>query len=182
MTRIAYVDESQRKGFYAIAAIALSHGSVTTARRRLLELAPRAGVARRHFTRESPAAKQKMLGVFRQLPGATYVCVTTARSDVIDQRASALTAIVRALVADGLDRLVLDNVNNAQQHRDRQTMWRALGRSTPITFSHEVPHSREPMLWVPDAVAWCAGRVDDWRTALDGWVTVVVPEKCGSPR
>jgi hypothetical protein len=174
MSRIAYLDESQRSGFYALAAIAIPHGQVAAARQAVRSIAVPGGRRRRHFVKEEDRDRKQMLATFRQLPGTTTVCVSTTHSSIVDCRAKLLGVLVRHLVSGGLDRLVLDHVDDGLRKRDKQVLWNVLGRHSAIAFSHEVAHTVEPMLWIPDAVAWCAGR-DDWRSELDGWVTIVEP-------
>ena len=175
MTRIAYVDESQRSDRYIVAALAVEHGSVAAVRQQLRGLAPR-GVARRHMVKESDPTRRKMLETFKALPGTEVaVCVVVAQGPVQRRRQLALEALVAELVAGGLDRLVLDHVDADQRRRDEQTLARALrtgDRHEQVTYSHEPAHSTEAMLWVPDAAAWCAGRCDRWRHELVGWARV----------
>jgi len=169
MTRNAYVDESQRRSGYAVAAVSIEHRSVAEVRHALREMAPD-GRSRRHFVKESDKTRRQMLKVFRDLPGcSTDVVVTTARGSVVEQRARCLGALAVTIMANGLDRLVLDHVEPTQQRRDRQTLAPVLGRTA--TYAHELEHSAEPMLWIPDAVAWCVGR-RGWFRELDGWVIV----------
>jgi len=127
------------------------------------------------MVKESDAERRKMLDTFKDLPGANVtICVVTSAGPVPTRRARAFDALVARLLEGGLDRLVLDHVDVAQQRRDRQTLGRALQagpRHQAVTYSHEPAHSTEPMLWVPDAAAWCAGRRDRWRHDLDDWAT-----------
>ena len=64
MTRNAYVDESQRRSGYAVAAACIDHRSVNEVRHGLRALAPN-GSSRRHSVRESNEVKIRMLRVFR---------------------------------------------------------------------------------------------------------------------
>jgi hypothetical protein len=175
MTRIAYIDESQRADRYIMAALAVEHGSAAAVRQQLRLLTPK-GIARRHMVKESDPGRRKMLDTFRELPGSdVVVCVVSSKEPVNRRRTKALTALVTELIGGGLDRLVLDHVDLDQRRRDEQTLARTLhaaGRQGLVTYSHEPAHSTEPMLWVPDAAAWCAGRKDRWRHELIGWATV----------
>lgn len=176
MSRIAFVDESQRTGFYALAAIAIPHSHVTEVRKALQTIAVRDGQRRRrHFVKEEDRDRKHMLDLFRGLPGASTVCVSTTHTSIPRCRHQLLSTLVTHLLDGGLDRLILDHVDDKQQRRDKQTLWQILGRNSDISFSHEIAHSTEPLLWIPDAIAWCAGR-SDWRDQLDGWVTTIRPE------
>ena len=79
--------------------------------------------------------------------------------------------LTAALGSLGVDRIVLDHTDASQRDRDRQVLAPLLARSG-VTYSHEVAHTTEPMLWIPDAIAWCAGAKAEWRSQLDGWVTI----------
>lgn len=171
MTRIAYLDESQRPDSYAIAAIAIPHGAVPRARSLIKTVAVRDGRRRRHFVKEEDRDRQRMLAVFRELPGASSVCISTTHASVPECRAQLLDRLMAHLLAGGLDRIVLDHVDHKMQYRDKQVLIRAL-RGTGVSYSFEPPHTTETMLWVPDAVAWCAGR-DGWRGELADWVTTI---------
>jgi len=97
-----------------------------------------------------------MIALFAELPSSSYVCVTKSAKRPIERRAIVLDALVAQLVEGGLDRLVLGHIDPDQQRLDRQVLARVL-RGTGVAYSHEVANTSEPMLWVPDAIACCAG-------------------------
>jgi len=170
MTRNAYVDESQRDTGYVMAAVSVDHGSVADVRRELALLAPK-GAMRRHFVRESDQAKRRMLAAFGELPGVEVVAIRTgAIGTVIEQRSRTLRSLVALVQAGGLDRIVLDHVEPLQRSRDRRDISQVL-RGSRTLYGHEPSHSTEPLLWIPDAIAWCIGR-RDWRARIDPWVKV----------
>ena len=127
------------------------------------------GRRRRHFVKEEDRDRKQMLAVFRELPGASIVCISTKHTSVIECRATLLRTLAAHLIDGGISRIVLDHVDDTQQRRDRRTLAAVL-RGTTVTYGFESPQSTEIMLWVPDAVAWCAGRAG-WRSDLQGWVT-----------
>jgi hypothetical protein len=171
VTRVAYLDESQRPGRYTIAAMAVDHAAMTTVRRRPRAVAPR-GVARRHFVKESDSSRKQLLDVFSLLTGVEHLVVVGSGGDpVLRLRERCLEAMALHLYRGGLDRLVLDHVEAVQQRRDRSVLARALS-GTGVSYSHEPAHSTEPMLWPPDAIAWCPGR-QEWRHHLNGWVSTL---------
>lgn len=170
MTRNAYLDESQRSHLYAVAAVAVEHRAVADVRRAVGTLAPR-GISRRHFVREMDSTRRRMLEVFANLDGIEVTAMTTTTSGtVIEQRSRCLAALASDLVAGGVDRLVLDHVEDSQRRRDRRDLARAI-RGTDASYGPEPDHSSEALLWIPDAVAWCVGR-KGWRPSLRGWVRI----------
>lgn len=169
---IAYIDESQRGRRYLMAAAAIDSRSTNEVRKALGQLRPSGGQARRHFHKESDVMRRKLLEAYRALPGVSIVVADDrGGTPAIDQRRRCLTVLVEALLELGVERLVFDHADSTQRNRDRQVLARLLAR-TGVTYSHEVAHSPNMMLWVPDAVVWCAGAKPEWRAQLDGWVTI----------
>jgi hypothetical protein len=163
--------ESQRGRRYLVAAMAAPVASVAAVRRELGHVAPRGRASRRHFVKESDVERRKLLAVYRALPGIdVLVYEHRGGARALDQRERCLDLVATELLGRGACRLVLDHVDDAQRRRDRRVLARRLD-GTGVSYGHEPAHSREPMLWVPDAAAWCAGR-SDWRSHIDGWATI----------
>lgn len=171
MTRIAYLDESQRSRVYAVTTVAIEHSAVSTVRAQVRSLRPKQ-VARRHFVKESDESKLRMLDLFRDLQGVDITTVSCgAAAKPLAQRAACLDVLARRLREGGCDRLILDHVEPVQQGRDRSVLAPVFGGSG-ISYSYEVAHSTEPMLWIPDAVAWCVGK-PAWRRHIEDWTTII---------
>jgi hypothetical protein len=169
---VAYIDESQRGQRYLMAAAAIDSRTAADVRKAMGQLRPGGGQARRHFHKESAVMRRKMLDTYRELPGVSIVVADDRGGRrTIDQRRRCLTVLVAALLPLGVERLVFDHTDPTQRDRDRQILAPLLAR-TGVTYSHEVAHTTEPMLWIPDAIVWCAGAKPEWRVQLDGWVTV----------
>lgn len=157
MTRNAFVDESQRKDLDAVAALAVPHANVAATRQAVTRSLAVPGRVRRHFVREPDTARRTMLAAFAALPDVAVLVVTTpGLGRVIDQRARCLAFLAAALVEDGLSHLTLDHIDPTQAARDRHALYPALA-AVGAEYHHEPEHSTEPLLWVPDAVAWCVG-------------------------
>ena len=172
MGRVVYIDESQRDGRYLLASMAIPAALVPKVRKDVLLLAPRgSGVVRRHFVRESEADRRKLLAAYKSLEGADHLVYVAERGErPLNQRERCLDLLIAELVGQGISRVVLDHMDDTHQRRDRSVLGRRLD-GTRVSYVHEPAHSREPMLWVPDAIAWCAGH-RAWRRELQGWVTI----------
>lgn len=167
----AFLDESQRAGGYVIASALISHAEVQGVRRALRAVAPK-GRARLHFVRESESSRRKLVAVFAALEGVRVVAVRTGLpGPVIAQRERCLGRLAEHLSASNVDRVLLDHVEPHQQRRDRAILHPRL-HASGTEFSHLDDHSAEPMLWIPDAVAWCVGH-PVWRREVDEWVEVI---------
>jgi hypothetical protein len=173
LVRDVYLDESQRPGRYLVAAMAVDVRHSASIRRDLRLMAPRGnGVARRHFVKESNADRRKLLAAYRGLNGVDHVVYESlGHQGLVERRARCLDLLLGELLVGGISRVVLDHVDEAQRRRDRRLLARRLD-GTSVSYSHEAAHCREPMLWVPDAIAWCAG-LAGWRRELEGWVSIL---------
>jgi hypothetical protein len=145
---------------------------VATVRRTVRALAPGGGQTRRHFVRESDVSRRKCLAAYRALTGTTILIYEDRGPNrrPVAQRDACLDHLASELIGRRVDRLILDHVDDTQRRRDRQLLGRRLD-GTGISYSHEPAHSTEPLLWLPDAAAWCAGR-PDWRYQLEGWAQI----------
>ena len=54
----------------------------------------------------------------------------------------------------------------ARDRRDIREALLAMGRESDLTYTHKDPVG-EPMLWVADAIAWCAGAGSTWRARIE---------------
>jgi hypothetical protein len=95
--------------------------------------------------------------------------------DQVATRHAILSAAVRDLRAQGVTRLVLE-AREGQDHRDRVAIYQALQPDDRLDYTHHPGHA-EPMLWLPDAVAWAWGRGGWWRSRIEelGLVGNVMP-------
>ena len=175
MTRHAFVDESIRGQDYLICAATISPIDLAAARRELRSLRA-AGQRRIHFATESNQRRRSVLKAMSSLETASVIYVAR-HPDQVAARAAILARMATDLRKLGVSRLTLET-REGQDHRDRAGLYRVLGPSPkpPFTYGHDQPAS-EPLLWVPDAVAWAWGRGGHWRANLKelGLVTAVQP-------
>ena len=165
MTRHAFLDESARGRTYLICASSISPANLSVARRELRSLrAP--GQRRIHFATESDQRRRRLLKEISILDTVSVIYVTNHR-DQVTARAALLTTAAIGLHGAGVSRVVIE-AREGQDHRDRTVMYQALGPdpSPHLSYTHSGP-ATEPMLWVPDAVAWAWGRGGLWRRRVE---------------
>lgn len=161
MSRHAFIDESTRGQSYLICAATVATGDLATTRAALRGLRAK-GQRRIHFATESDPRRRSILAGISRLEVTSVVYVAKHRDQV-----AARSAIIRSaagdLHGDGVTRLVLES-REGQDQRDRSDIYSALGpRPNPrFEYTHDIG-ANEPLLWVPDAVAWAYGRGRDWR-------------------
>ena len=71
--------------------------------------------------------------------------------------------MVLQLCRSEVKNIVLES-DESQNPLDRKVLTQALvdlGVEEEVGFAHELPND-EPLLWIPDALAWCINRGGEW--------------------
>lgn len=117
-------------------------------------------------TRESPTTAT----------GATATAYdATALADPRAARAACLHAAIADLAATDITRLILERDDSLFQ-ADRALLYRAVrdtGQHDRPRYEH-LPARTEPLLWIPNAIAWCATHDRPWQTRIRGVLTRAV--------
>ena len=117
-----------------------------------------------HFTKEAPARRRKIVSVVGEI-NPTVRLYRAERNDAPSRR-RCLAAIVRD-AAPAAERLVVERDESTADF-DRRTLFEAVrefGCAATLTYAVSPAHS-DPLLWVPDAVAWCWTAGGEWRGAV----------------
>jgi len=170
-----FVDENLRRGFRLVGVV-VTTGEIGRARATMRAQLPR-GARRVHFVKENDARRHHILRVIAALHLDTVVVeVHEARRTPDARRAAVATLVGWALRAD-VTRLVFERDDNSVA-LDQRTIAHTLvsaGARGSLEYDH-VAASTEPLLWIPDALAWAWSRGDDWRRAVEAiGATVIRP-------
>lgn len=163
-----YVDESERSSYYLCALLVRDDAHRLRAGVRAL---CRPGQRRFHFAKERDSRRRAILSALTELGVLTRVY----RCSSVDEpgRAACLTALVDDVLTIGAQQLTFES-RSAQDRFDEVVIAAALRASgATLTYLHVNPHG-EPLLWVPDAVAWAFGRGGDWRRRTEPLVEKLV--------
>ena len=165
MTDHAFIDESVRGRSYGLCATLVPKDGLAKARRHMRSLlAP--GQRRVHFVSESPRRRRALLRDIAKIPCQSTIHVAVGGGQV-DARAAALKSLVTELANRNVDRIVLDS-RRGQDHRDRSVIASVLGADTGMRIHYQhLSSADEPLLWIPDAVAWSWGRGGQWRSSIE---------------
>lgn len=159
----AFVDESKAKGYTLVAAVMLPADLVPT--RKVIRELVSPGQTRVHMKTEIPRRRKLILSKLRPLgPVATLYSADRAiyGTDIACRRAC-LEALVHD-IAGTCQSLVLE-ADASQDARDRQdliTLTKDAGCRESLSYEH-LTATAEPLLAVPDAVAWAWARGGEWR-------------------
>lgn len=155
-----FLDESKSDGYVAVVS-AVVPVRLAEARRDLRGLVLR-GQSRLHFYKESPARRRLILAAIAGTGARSTVYSAAGYRHDSDARAACLAGVVADAAAAGAHLLVLEQ-DDSILHWDRRHLFnltRAAG--TALRYEHQQGRS-EPLLWVPDAIAWCWARGGQWR-------------------
>lgn len=161
--RHAFLAESARPSLSLMVSTIVATASVDETRRNLRSLrAP--GQRRIHFATEIDRRRRSILDAIMLLP-VTSVAHVVRHHDQERSRAAILHRAPPDLARRGVSRIVLES-RRGQDRRDRTVLFSAV-RSVPgVVYEHRTPHD-EPLLWIPDALAWAWGRGGSWRRRVE---------------
>ena len=167
-----YIDESIRKSF--ILCMAQVNSSEITEVRKQLRFLKHPG---RHFIHMQEESKENQLRIAKgilQYPVRASILV--ANLDQTSHSMARSTAITRAVThpAFANSQLVTFDLSNSLAH-DRQII-HEVSQVSNLTIPHyrHMNSRHEPLLWLPDIIAWCYGRGGSWRDAVEPLVTEVI--------
>jgi hypothetical protein len=168
-----FVDETKARDYLLVAA-AVMPGDMNDARKAVRALTLR-GQPRLHMKKESDARRKQILAAISTLgPQVTiYRAGATYRTE-LERRERCIRALIADLARDGHRSLCLER-DESLVSRDRQHLieaTRAHGCADSLRYSHDSATS-EPLLAIPDAVAWAWAKGGDWRRRCDSLVVSV---------
>lgn len=169
-----YVDETKAKG-YVLAAAVMLPADVTAIRKTVRGLIAK-GQTRVHMKSEKTPRQHEILSTL--VPLALPVTLYEADSGVHRTDIARRHACLARLVHDqaGLCKHLVLESDATQDARDRQALielTRAAGCRETMTYEH-ASASAEPLLAIPDAIAWAWARGGDWRRRVQPVVDRVV--------
>jgi hypothetical protein len=168
-----FVDESKAKDFLLVAAVVVPHG-VDAARRVMRDLRM-PGQSELHMFREKDGTKRTILATIAELGPEVliYRAPRDGRTELA-RREVCLRALVAECAVAGHEHLSLDRDETMVQRDNRQVYdaARRAGIGETLRYQHDTAAS-EPLLAIPDAVAWAWAKGGSWR-ALCSSIRVTV--------
>lgn len=163
MTTHAFADESKRPA-YLVAVARMDHADLATGRRTLRAL-HLAGQRRLHMVKEHPSRQRLILSTISSMPVAVTIYRARPGSAIHERerRGHCLDGVIRDLATRPGARLVLER-DETTVRTDRARLYAAARREgcPDLEYVHESA-AVEPLLALPDAVAWAWNRGGDWR-------------------
>ncbi|TLW89225.1 hypothetical protein FFT09_22605 [Saccharomonospora piscinae] len=165
-----FVDETKRPNLLLTAA-ALPPQQVASARRVLRGLVL-PGQRRLHLVKESPARRKQILDAITELD-PTVAVYDAAQHPRRRQREACLQALVTDLSATNAARVILE-LDEVVRDIDRNVLYRRVRETgaTDLRYEHLRAHE-EPLLAIPDAIAWCWSRGGAWQARVHELVDTI---------
>ncbi len=155
-----FVDESKVRDYILVAVVVPSGESA--ALRKAVDALRMRGQRRVHFRSESDGRRRVILSALVEHGFTSRVYRVSGRSEPV-ARERCLSAVTADAVSLGATRLVLEK-DDSYVDFDRRAIRRQLERDGAldrVAYLHERAYA-EPLLWVPDAIAWASARGGDW--------------------
>ena len=115
-----------------------------------------------HFKKEHPRRRRELLSLYGRQGLNTTLFESNARYD-LEARFECLEKLVRYALGSGVSRLVLERDDSVFKF-DESSLYSLIRRQARVKnlgFEHFYRHE-EPLLWVPDSIAWCANQGGEW--------------------
>ena len=169
VTRSVFIDESKAKDFI-LCAVSIDNNALHLARS-VTRQQVMAGQRYVHFVSESRNRKLAILNAYSNI-NLTADFFIVKEGTAAQRRSKALRQLVRTLPISTSVNLVFDNDENYTA-MDREILRAELTRMSMVplvSYSH-LPYRNEPLLWLPDALAWTKAKGKEWTRQLEKFST-----------
>jgi len=166
----AYIDESARASYLICAVVVVGDASAIRSAVRQL---PQPGSHRVHMAKESKRRRRELLTAIAPMDLQAFVATSplAGRDSQRSARDLCLRQLVEWLVAAEVDELVIESCD--QDRDDDRAVLAALyglDATGALTYCHRRPHD-EPLLWLPDMIAWAHGAGGEWAPRVAQLIT-----------
>lgn len=167
-----YIDESARNS-YLLVGVNVDLSQIHNIRQSMRDLRTRDSL-HIHMYRESRGRQEHILQVVSKLDvSAWVVSVSSATAKDPEARNLAVKEIANVKSVHQSKLITFDYIN---RHRSDNAILRNIAHGVDYQFPHyrHMNSRHEPLLWLPDIIAWCYGRGGSWREAVEPLVEEVI--------
>ena len=170
--RTIFIDESKARDFI-LCSVTITEQKIALSRSAVRKLVM-PGQRFVHFVSESRRRKLQILKRLREIDFDVKFLVVRTGSPA-ERREVAIKALVEGLHSEGYCQLIFDE-DVTYTVSDRlivRTELESLGVIEKVSYSH-VPSRHEPLLWIPDAMAWTFAKGGHWARELGKFKTKII--------
>lgn len=157
---VIYVDESKDPA-YIIAALVIQDPQIPKIRKILLA-SRRKNQRSIHFKKESPNRRKELIDLYVSHK-LELVLFLSGKKNAKAAREACFEELVKYSKEMNIGRIVIERDDSVFE-ADEKLLVKLIseaGCKGSIGFEHFYRHE-EPLLWVPDSIAWCANRGGEW--------------------
>ena len=167
----AFVDESIRGQRYLLCCTLVQAQNIPTVRRQIESM--RTKRRRIHFNSSSVAIKKDFINLLFNLPIKSLVLVGNVdhRTHWFEARRKVLGELIIELQQLGVERVIIES--RGDDSDDVRTILSTRTKQSRLYFEHRLAKN-EPVLWIPDAIAWCYGAGGFWASKIESLVEDVI--------
>lgn len=173
MTHQIFVDESLRPESYFLVSVAIPSTLIERLRHEMRNTLPSHG-QQLHMSKETSVTRKRALNfVARLAPKIIVISNYQYGISKIQARSECITKLCAIEIIQTASFLTFDSTNSLEI--DRRILKSAAQSSTnffPI-YRH-VSSKSEPLLWLPDIIAWSWGRGSDWKSQISHLVHEII--------
>lgn len=173
MTHQIFVDESLRPESYFLVSVAISSNLIERLRHEMRNTLPSHG-QQLHMSKETNVTRKRALNFVERLEPKIIV-ITNSQFGIskIQARSECITKLCAIEIIQTASFLTFDSTNSLDI--DRRILKSAAQSSANFfpTYRH-VSSKSEPLLWLPDIVAWSWGRGSDWKSQISHLVHEII--------
>ena len=173
MSGHVFIDESKRRGYLLIASVVVPADLEPT--RKMLRGLVLPGQRRLHMNDEADPRRRSIASA-NTVSGVTASVYDTGRRyrNERERRAACINALVVDAAAHGHQMLVFEQDDTLLSWDNQRLIenTRDAGCRDTLRWQHRRAAS-EPLLAIPDAIAWCWAKGGDWRRRVEAVVTDV---------
>jgi hypothetical protein len=155
-----FIDESKNPRYF-LAATVIQEADVPRLRK-LIRAEVRKGQRAIHFSKEEDSRRRELLSIFTRAGFQSHLFTSKETKD-LDARFECFEKLVTVALTQGETRLVLERDDSVFKF-DEKTLSSLINECDAkgkVGFEHMYRHE-EPLLWVADAIVWCANRGGEW--------------------
>jgi len=161
MAKHIYVDESERSNFYVLCAAEVPSQDTKKIRREMLNLRATLGKQVHMFALPIEAKRIAIDTILRQKISSQLLISTEPGRNSLARRRLLISRLCSLQVLDETLMLTFDASNSMPQ--DLKLLATELKRFEGSLPYRHLPSRQEPLLWIPDVIAWAYGRGGNWR-------------------
>ena len=166
-----FVDESYRPGTFLMCSVKIEHALVFETRGLLRALNPTKS-HKIHMSEASRLQRKQILQQIRPLSFSAIIYSAKRNSNFQIQRPR--ERCLGAMLDENMNSHSITIEAGSMDHLDRTLINRWVSQKLSFPLISHVSPTTEPLLWLPDIIAWAYGRGGEWKAEVSQNISKVI--------